>query len=477
MVSPGFAPFEQCVSKSDKQGPWTDIYGIGATLYRAVIGRSPSAAMDRSEGLLNTDRDTFVTASEINPEGYSPSLLSAIDHALAFKPDDRPQSITEWQSEIDRSVYVDQSEIETIVDPDHLKHNFDAADELAIEKTEILSRKDEIPIKKKSSLFRRIIKYALIGFTILFVLALLDNGNKEDADEVDEAVMTDDVPIVDQHALVEIEYDQVDFISDIPGEQESAEQLLHQAGLDIRTLRLSKPEGNNAVEKYLQILELDPGNVDAQDGLFNVASEYLKLTENSIHNKNLEKAGQYLELAKEISPDHPDIPTFENVLFEDIKAQEGLSNVATEYLKLTENSIHNKNFEKAGQYLELAKEINPNHPDIPQIEKVLFEEIQAHEEMLARESRMRDAPPSLITNEDKRQINQYKQRLKYNPKDRDARKEFESIIKTYEAKVKEAIDSGDFDTATAYLHEVQDIAPNSKLIKSLIRKIDKIRNK
>ncbi len=219
---------------------------------------------------------------------------------------------------------------------------------------------------------------------------------------------------------VEIEYDQIDFISDIPGEQENAEQLLHQAGLDIRVLRLSKPYGNNAVEKYLQILELDPGNVDAQDGLFNVASEYLKLTEISIHNKN---------------------------------------------------------FEKAGQYLALAKEINPNHPDIPQIEKVLHEDIKAHEEMLARESRMRDAPPSLITNEDKRQINQYKQRLKYNPKDRDARKEFESIIKTYEAKVKEAIDSGDFDTATAYLHEVQDIAPNSKLIKSLIRKIDKIRNK
>ena len=36
LVSPGYAPFEQYYSKSDEQGPWTDIYGLGATLYRAI---------------------------------------------------------------------------------------------------------------------------------------------------------------------------------------------------------------------------------------------------------------------------------------------------------------------------------------------------------------------------------------------------------------------------------------------------------
>ncbi len=419
MVSPGFAPFEQYVSKSDKQGPWTDIYGLGATMYRAVIGRSPSEAMDRSEGLLHSERDTLVTASEINPEGYSPSILSAIDHALAFKPEHRPQSITDWQSGIDGSGYVDQSGIETVVAPDHVQQKTDATNELATDKTGILSRQDEIPIKKKPSLFRRITRYALIGFAILFVLALLDEGNKEGADKKDEPVMADDVPVVEQHAPVDLEKEQVDIISEAPSEQEIIEQLLHQAHEDIRALRLSKPDGNNAVEKYQQVLELDPGNADAQEGLYNVATEYLKLTENSIHNKNLEKAGQYLELAKEISPDHPEIPP---------------------------------------------------------IEKVLFEDKKAHEEMLARESRKRDAPTSLITDVDKQQISQYKQRLKDNPRDRDARKELQSIMKSYEAKVKEAIDSGDFDTATAYIHEAQVIAPRSIRLKSLLRKIEKKRN-
>jgi len=44
LVSPGYAPFEQYYSKSDEQGPFTDIYGLGATLYRAVTGVGPMDA-------------------------------------------------------------------------------------------------------------------------------------------------------------------------------------------------------------------------------------------------------------------------------------------------------------------------------------------------------------------------------------------------------------------------------------------------
>lgn len=100
LVSPGFAPFEQYTGKSDKQGPWTDIYGLGATFYRSVTGRAPADAMNRSEALLQTSRDVYVRALDLGPPGYSKRLLSAIDRALAFRFEDRPQTIREWRDDL-----------------------------------------------------------------------------------------------------------------------------------------------------------------------------------------------------------------------------------------------------------------------------------------------------------------------------------------------------------------------------------------
>ena len=47
LVAPGYAPFEQYYSSGENQGPWTDIYSLGATCYRAIAGRAPLDAIAR----------------------------------------------------------------------------------------------------------------------------------------------------------------------------------------------------------------------------------------------------------------------------------------------------------------------------------------------------------------------------------------------------------------------------------------------
>ncbi len=85
----GYAAFEQVTSA--KQGPWTDVYGLAATLYHCIAGVPPVSALER---LME---DELVPAMEIGKARYAPSLLRAIDAGLTVKAADRPQSIADWR--------------------------------------------------------------------------------------------------------------------------------------------------------------------------------------------------------------------------------------------------------------------------------------------------------------------------------------------------------------------------------------------
>jgi serine/threonine protein kinase len=100
LVAPGYAPFEQYYSSGEDQGPWTDLYSLGATCYRAVAGVSPMDAIARSKGVLGSARELLVPAVAVGSGRYSERLLKAIDHALAFAEKDRPATIAAWREEL-----------------------------------------------------------------------------------------------------------------------------------------------------------------------------------------------------------------------------------------------------------------------------------------------------------------------------------------------------------------------------------------
>jgi len=89
IFTPGYAAAEQFTSA--KQGPWTDIYGLCATLYHAIVGRPPPSAFDR---MVN---DAYEPLAKLRPAGFSPAFLAAIDAGLKLRATDRPQSIAQWR--------------------------------------------------------------------------------------------------------------------------------------------------------------------------------------------------------------------------------------------------------------------------------------------------------------------------------------------------------------------------------------------
>ena len=101
LVSAGYAPLEQYTGvDGNQQGPWTDIYALGAVLYFAVTGDAPTDSALRASALLNDRPDPLVNLTRKNPTGYSPAFCRAIDWALGFKVAQRPQTIEQWRVQL-----------------------------------------------------------------------------------------------------------------------------------------------------------------------------------------------------------------------------------------------------------------------------------------------------------------------------------------------------------------------------------------
>ncbi len=91
IISQGYAPPEQYTTRG-KQGSFTDLYAIGAVLYKLVTGKAPLESADRAHDIHEGEPDPMTPALEAGQGKVGDWLLQLTDQMLRISAKDRPQN-------------------------------------------------------------------------------------------------------------------------------------------------------------------------------------------------------------------------------------------------------------------------------------------------------------------------------------------------------------------------------------------------
>lgn len=90
-LTPGFCAPEQYPGHGEI-GVASDVYGMGATLYRCITGKNPLDSLARHKAYDKLRNDPLPPATSFTRPTYAPHIREAIDSALKLAIDERPPS-------------------------------------------------------------------------------------------------------------------------------------------------------------------------------------------------------------------------------------------------------------------------------------------------------------------------------------------------------------------------------------------------
>ena len=167
VLTEGYAPKEQ-YSSTSKQGAYTDIYSIGAVMYKMATGNTPPEASSRSDYITDGEDDPYERLSDDYIAPYSDGFKIAVDKALEFRAKDRPQSVEEFRELLTSTVSsISSKNTKTkIVRPNSRKK----------QKTKIIRSKNINNISKGNRNNKSKISYTKFIINYLLITLLLASG-------------------------------------------------------------------------------------------------------------------------------------------------------------------------------------------------------------------------------------------------------------------------------------------------------------
>jgi len=385
LVSPGYAPIEQYSSNSNRQGPWTDIYGLGATLYKAVTGKMPLAAVDRSETIVHDNKDCYQPVSNLGEGRYTEQFLAAIDHAMAFKADERPQDVVEWRTEFG----IQGDDIPTVP-----VSNFQAISAsiatVKLDQTQnavtikIASGLEEETEKIDSAAFTSVPKpiylqtkwLASVAIVVIFIAFGIIKLSGEKEDKITPLVQV----LAESEQVVVEEASEIEEPAALTSEEQTKiEESLILAEEDITALRLTSPSENNALNKYLSILMIDENNTEANEGIRLVSDKYISLAYGAMRSNNLAKADKYIEKAKRIYSESDIVAPARSTLQAKYSEQK-ITETEPEAEKLADKTeqISDTEEEESGGFWDSIKKWNEENKNVEQEESAIDKNIKKH---------------------------------------------------------------------------------------------------
>lgn len=281
----------------------SDIYSLGVVLLEMLAGRNPFKGGNYAETVVNHTEKSAPDLSDLDQD-----CQQLLRKMLAKSPNDRYASVVELIRDINdilgrlAAVSTDENEATAFRSAASAPASLDVFSNQLSELT-----------KQKRSL-------VVVGGSLLLILMIVLFSYESEADKEINRLLDLAGTSLDQDKLIAPEFDNARYYFNQilvldPGngdaedgleevDERLVERYLQLASARFEETRLSRPKDDSAVFYYKQALALEPDNESAQEGLTRVTAEYLRLAQEAFNKKRYDEGLGYVRSGLELEPEH-----------------------------------------------------------------------------------------------------------------------------------------------------------------------------